>query len=79
RAATVGRDGTLRGARPEGRLSVDCGGVSGGGNSDDSGRADGCAPRCDRSMSGKVGSGPSLSRTLRSTMTLGRLVPGEYT
>lgn len=29
----------------------------------------------DRSMPGKVGSGPSLSRTLRSTMTLGRLDP----
>jgi hypothetical protein len=78
-AGVLGAAGVCLAIRPEGRLSVDCGGEDGGGSREDCGE-DGVVPsRGDRSRLGSVGSGPSLSRTLRSTMTLGRLLPGAYT
>ena len=58
-----------------GRLKVERGGVAGGGNSVEPGLGLGAA-RVVRSNPSRVGTGPSLSRALRSTMTLGRLEPG---
>lgn len=74
--AVAGFGGCALGSNPGGRLKVDRGGVAGGGNSAKPGLRSG-AGRAVRNIPGSVGSGPSLSRTLRSTMTLGRLEPGE--
>jgi hypothetical protein len=89
-AATVGRLGTafltvavgaprgamvVRDANPFGRDSCDLGGAAGGASSASLvvGARDGVRPV--RNIPGRVGSGPSFSRTLKSTITLGRLDP----
>ncbi len=63
-----------RAGNPLGKVILDFSGCDGGGNKPPllvgiSG------VRPERNIPGKVGSGPSLSRTLRSTITLGRLEP----
>ena len=77
----VGRAGRGAGRAPEspgGSDNCERGGSAGGGNR----LLFGAGTRglfVLRSRPGNVGGGPSLSRTDRSTMTLGRLEPGEYT
>lgn len=73
-----GRGGAPREAKLRGSESCDRGGSDGGGSKPpfDAG-ATGARP--DRSIPGRVGCGPSLSNTLKSTMTLGRLEPGGNT
>ena len=70
--------GVRREANPFGKDNCDRGGSTGGGKSPPF-DADASGGRPERSIPGKVGSGPSLSNTLRSTMTLGRLEPGGKT
>jgi len=70
--------GAERFEKPFGKDNFDRGGSDGGGNKP--ARAAGAVDdRPERSMPGSVGWGPSLSKTLRSTITLGRLEPEENT